>query len=81
MADIARNYSPPKNIHYRPKQEKLDLSNMPHHLKTLLMAQSEQKLKQYDAAKICTRSDVKYTAIDTRQKIAQRRNRLEVIQN
>lgn len=84
MTEIARSTpSHPSNKHtpilYKSKHhEKLDMSNIPHHLKTLLMAQSEHKLKNYEPTKVCTRSDNKYTALDTRQKIAQRRLRIEV---
>jgi hypothetical protein len=81
MAEIVRSHTPhvPKHgINRSRQQEKLDMSNIPHHLKTLLMAQSEHKLKHYDPVKICTRSDSKYTSVDTRQKIAERRLRLEV---
>lgn len=53
------------------------MSNIPHSLKALLMLQSESRLKRYEPVKICARSDTKYTSVDMRQRIAEKKKRMK----
>ena len=80
---VAPNRSYGYNVHsyhhrINARNEKIDLNNLPNSIKNMIMTQCEAKLKHYDPVKVCTRSDTKYTAIDTRQKITARKKRLQV---
>ena len=60
------------------KQDRQDLSNIPNHMKNMIIEQSNEKLLHYDAVKVMARSDLKYTAIDTKQYLAIKKKRAEV---
>ncbi|KAL2920013.1 hypothetical protein HK105_200079 [Polyrhizophydium stewartii] len=59
------------------KQERIDLSNIPHSIKNMIVEQSSAKLRDYEPLKVCVRSDLKYSTLDTRQHLAEKKKRIE----
>ncbi|KAI8915038.1 hypothetical protein BC831DRAFT_499541 [Entophlyctis helioformis] len=56
--------------------DRLDLSNIPHGIKNMILEQSASRLKDYEAVKVCVRSDVKYSTLDTKQRLTGKKSRM-----
>ncbi|KAJ3269117.1 hypothetical protein HDV01_001851 [Terramyces sp. JEL0728] len=61
------------------KPEKIDLSNLPNDLKQMIMEQSINRLYQYDAKKVTSRSEQKYSVLDAKTLLAMKKKRLEAV--
>ncbi|KAJ1345066.1 hypothetical protein BSLG_000581 [Batrachochytrium salamandrivorans] len=59
------------------KEDRLDLTNIPHFFKNIIVEQSAAKLKDYDPVKVCSRSDFKYSALDPKLLAVEKKKRVE----
>jgi hypothetical protein len=64
---------------HNPWQKKVDISNLPNEVKQMIMDQSIQKLHHYQPQKVQTRCESRYSIIDTKQFLLQKKKRLEQV--
>lgn len=62
-------------------KQKIDLANIPHSLKDLIMDQSIQRLKEYSPQKCTIRSEQKITTLNTKELIEIKKKRMHAVYN
>lgn len=62
-------------------KEKIDLSNLPNHVKSMIMEQATVRLKHYEPGKVSIRSEQKLTTLDAKQLLIQRKKRMQGVYN